>query len=164
MKPAWSHHASLLSTYCVQRGTTSQPQRCWPALTSSPILGRKTDGPILPLSKTQRNGQICVSAVCPHVLQLHFHRRRQQRCLSVKGKFSLHAPIWGRKKQQQKSQTTLMKHLRKEELIRNQDRSNRKGPAGLRGACRQSVPAPRVEGASVPPSTPGSFTLYSVSR
>lgn len=47
MKPACSCHACLLSMYCEQSGTTSHPEMCRPALTSSPVLGRNTDGCIL---------------------------------------------------------------------------------------------------------------------
>ena len=94
MKPACSWQAYLLSTYCAQSSTTSHPQRCRPALTSSPILGRNTDGCILLYPRFRETGEslLPLSAL---LLQPHFRCGRPQRCLSVKGKFSLCVPVWG---------------------------------------------------------------------
>lgn len=131
MKPACSCHACLLSMYCAQSGTTSHPRRCRPALTGSPVLGRNTDGCILLYPRYREMGVSVLppsTPLPPAPLPL-WETTKVPVC---QGQVQSTCSRLGRG--EQKSQTAPRKHLGKEELIINQDRINRKGPAGLRGA------------------------------
>lgn len=133
MKPACSWQAYLLSTYCAQSSTTSHPQRCRPALTSSPILGRNTDGCILLYPRFRETGEslLPLSALLPPAPLPLWETTKVPVCQGqVQSMCSRLGRGWG----EQKSQTAPRKHSGKEELIINQDRINRKGPAGLGGA------------------------------
>lgn len=75
--------------------------------------------------------------------------------MSVKCEFSPHALIWRKKITKKPIRSREALPLGKKEHIINQDRSNRKGPAGLGRWLHGPSPAGGGEGEGDAPSVPG---------
>ena len=160
------HEASLLMpclfidhVLCTKRYHLT-PSKVLAALTSSPVLGRITDDCITLFPRYREMGYLCFHCL-PPFLQLNFHCGVPQRCLSVKGKFSLHVPVsgvGGEAKKPNRSQEAL-----RERRAYYKSRQNQQERACWAERCPLTPrPCPQGGGDTVPLSPVLSHLLSSV--
>lgn len=159
--PAGPRHPSLLHTYCVHREAASRPRGCRPALAGGPVL----DGVRRLCARGRREEASLLWAVRPELPRCPFHHgRRTRACLSasVKRRLSPHTPIRERKTTGKPDRSREAFASGIEEVIANQDGSNRTEPAGPGGPGAASTPPARgggEQGRETAPPSPRPFTL-----